>query len=60
MEISEIMTVTEVITRWPISRATVCRLALAGKLPGQRVGNKWFLHRESVEKAFLGNKYKAA
>ncbi len=44
-----VVTIEELSKYLRISRSTLYKLAQEGKLPAQKVGRHWRLHREAVE-----------
>ena len=46
----QIMTIAEVAENLAkVPRASVCKLAQQGRIPGQKVGRHWRFHREALD-----------
>ena len=48
-ERDEIMTMDELAEYLKISKSTLYKLAVDGKLPGQKIGKRWRFHKDAID-----------
>lgn len=48
-EPDSVMTIDDLASYLKLSKSTLYKLAVQGKLPGQKVGRHWRFHRESID-----------
>ena len=45
----EILTIDELAAYLKISKSTLYKLAVNGKLPGQKIGKRWRFHKDAID-----------
>jgi excisionase family DNA binding protein len=45
----EILTMDELAAYLKISKSTLYKLAVDGKLPGQKIGKRWRFHKDAID-----------
>ena len=45
----EILTMDELAAYLKISKSTLYKLAVDGKLPGQKIGKRWRFHQDAID-----------
>ena len=45
----DIMTIDELAEYLKISKSTLYKLAVDGKLPGQKIGKRWRFHKNAID-----------
>lgn len=45
----DIMTIDDLAEYLKISKSTLYKLAVEGKLPGQKIGKRWRFHKDAID-----------